>query len=92
MTTATATWGALAGAKDANQAYGGLSGVVCAVPVLPATDTPSIFTGAPVPWSTTLTIIWVICWATSPEIAWDRTCGSVTSRVFRSGPLTLATT
>ena len=43
--TATATAGVSAGAKETNQAYGGRSGALCAVPVLPATSTPGDLRG-----------------------------------------------
>ena len=43
--TATATLGSSAGAKEVNQAYGGRESVDSAVPVLPATRTPGIAAG-----------------------------------------------
>ena len=47
--TATATLGSSAGANDTNQAYGGRSGVDCAVPVLPPTSTPAMRADVAVP-------------------------------------------
>ena len=48
-TTATATLGLSAGAKEMNHAWGALPFACCAVPVLPATGTPGICAAAPVP-------------------------------------------
>src|SRR6266571_1552816 len=53
-TTATAILGSSAGAKHTNHAWG-LPPGCCAVPVLPATRTPEIWAGVPVPAWTTVT-------------------------------------
>ncbi len=68
-TTATATAGLSAGAKETNQASGFLPSPVCAVPVLPATFIPEIAALVPVPLSTTPTIMAVNSAATCGEIA-----------------------
>ena len=64
--TATATWGASAGANETNQACGSAPRRA-AVPVLPATVTPGICAAVPVPLWTTDTIIAVIAAAFSGE-------------------------
>src|SRR4051794_27295618 len=89
--TATATFGSFAGAKEVNQANGGLSGDVCAVPVLPATWTPLIWAFWPVPFWTTSTIIWVNCDATCELTAWCSDSGFVSDTVLRSAVRTFCT-
>ena len=74
-----------------NQANGGRSGAVCAVPVLPATWTPLIWPGLPVPFLTTSTIIWVSWLATSGVTAWCSDSGLVSDTVFRSAVRTFCT-
>src|SRR5699024_7773495 len=94
-TTATATCGSSAGAKEVNQALGGTvpsgpSPRVSAVPVLPATCTPEIRAACPVPFSTTLIIMSVIVAAFSAETGSDSTLGSARRVTRRSGPRSVA--
>src|SRR5665647_234094 len=84
-TTATATFGSLAGANAVNQACG-LPPLACwAVPVLPATSMPEIWAEVPVPDLTTVSIIRVRAAATSGLIACESCSGwvwSMTSRLL----------
>src|SRR5713226_5884221 len=73
--TATAIFGASAGAKAMNQACGGCPAAVCAVPVLPATFTPGIWAAVPVPAFTTPSINVVSVVATSGGTAVFQTDG-----------------
>src|SRR5205085_7086880 len=82
--TATATLGSSAGANAVNQASGAAPGLVCAVPVLPATLTPGICARVPVPDWTTPSIMVVISAATSGVTAVENGVGSAWETVSRS--------
>ena len=90
--TATAIFGLSAGANPVNQAYGGRSAVLCAVPVLPATLTPEIRAGVPVPRSTTDVIISVSMPAVLGETAVESAVGLVWSSTSRSADVIRSTT
>ena len=74
-----------------NQACGGLPLPCWAVPVLPATLTPSIWAAVPVPSDTTASIIRVSWAATSGETAEPNDVGSVVLITDRSGARTCLT-
>src|SRR5690606_28536651 len=65
ITTATATWGSFAGANPVNQRVYGSPGPFSAVPVFPATSTPSILALFATPLATPCTISCVIVAAVS---------------------------
>ncbi|MPM63510.1 hypothetical protein SDC9_110390 [bioreactor metagenome] len=90
--TATAILRLFFSAKHVNQAYGGLSVVVWAVPVLPPTVTPLIWALVPVPLLTTLTIIPCSFWAFWALMAWDSSLGLVVLSAVRSAARTVCTT
>ena len=98
MTTATATWGSSAGAKPMNQAWLRLGSSLSAVPVLPATVTPTPDSAArvPVPSRTTSSIIAASSAAFDGLITWPSSSGSPrctsepprsTIRVMRRGAM-----
>src|SRR6266516_4362712 len=91
--SATATGGALAGAKAMNQVVFGVPGPpVSAVPVLPATRTPGIWAAVPVPPVTTACIIWLTASAVLVFIARLYLCGFVRTITLPPGAVTRPTT
>src|SRR5690606_26284254 len=90
-TTATATRGSSAGAKEVNQACGGASVPDWAVPVLPATAMPGSWACRPVPFATTLVMRSVSTSAVRGETDWRSSVGSVVATTSRSALRSVAT-
>src|SRR5579884_821214 len=82
--TAIATFGCWAGAKATNAGWVRFEpfAPICAVPVLPAIETPGICTGVPVPSSTTFSIICVTPAAVEELITWLSTVGLIVCTVW----------